>query len=108
MATLIIDGISDIVRVTLSDMVLVRTFSAGVHFGFLKERKGKEVTLVNARRLWEWSGACSLSQVAVDGVETNSKITVPVGMICLTEAIEIISMSPKAVKQMTEMKAWKK
>jgi len=108
MPTLIIDKTSDIVRVKLSDVVLVRTLSAGVHFGVVKKRKGKEVTLVNARRLWSWSGACSLSQVAVDGVDfTNSKISVVVPEITLTEAIELIPMTKKTGIKMMEAASWK-
>ena len=34
--------------------VLIRTYSAGVHFGYLKRREGKEVELVNTRRVWYW------------------------------------------------------
>ncbi len=37
--------------------VLVRTYSAGVHFGILVKRDGKEVTLANCRRIWSWNGA---------------------------------------------------
>ena len=108
MATLICDGISEIVRVKAGKITLVRTQSAGVHFGTVKKRKGKEVTLVNARRLWSWSGACSLSQVAVDGVNLNkSKISVTVSEIILTEAIELIAMHDKAAKQMMEAEPWK-
>lgn len=44
--------------------VLVRTYSAGVHFGVLVKREGQEVHLKNARRLWSWSGAFSLSENA--------------------------------------------
>jgi len=41
--------------------VIVRTHSAGVFAGELKSRNGKEVDLNNARRLWYWYGAASLS-----------------------------------------------
>lgn len=34
--------------------VVVRTYSAGVHVGTLSEREGKEVMLVDARRIWRW------------------------------------------------------
>lgn len=47
--------------------VIVRTYSAGVFAGNLKSRNGKEVVLTNARRLWYWAGAASLSQLAVNG-----------------------------------------
>ena len=47
--------------------VIVRTQSAGVFAGNLKSRDGKEVVLTDARRLWYWAGAASLSQLAVSG-----------------------------------------
>ena len=93
----------------LANIYLIRTYSAGVHFGEISFRDGKEVILKNARRLWSWQGACSLSQVAIDGVTVaGSKISVAVPEIILTEAIEIIRMSEKAAKQMMEVEAWKK
>lgn len=74
--------------------VLIRTYSAGVHFGTLESREGQEVHLKNARRLWSWSGALSLSEIAMKGVDIkNSKISVPVDEILLTQAIEIIPFS---------------
>lgn len=74
--------------------VLIRTYSAGVHFGILESRNGQEVHLKNARRLWSWSGALSLSEVASTGVNINSsKISVPVSDIILTQAIEIMPIS---------------
>lgn len=77
--------------------VLIRTYSAGVHFGFLVSRDGKEVHLKNARRLWSWTGALSLSEVAMQGPNiSGSKISVPVDEIILTEAIEVIPISKKS------------
>lgn len=74
--------------------VLIRTYSAGVHFGTLVERKGQEVHLKNARRLWSWSGALSLSEIASKGIDIEkSKISVLVEEIILTQAIEIIPIN---------------
>ena len=93
----------------VGSIVLVRTYSAGVHFGILQSREGTEVVLTNARRLWSWGGACSLSQVAMDGVDLeNSKISVTVPYITLTQAIELIPMSKQAGKMMMEAEPWKK
>ena len=36
------------------DYVVVRTYSAGVHSGYLESQNGKEVVLSSARRLWYW------------------------------------------------------
>lgn len=92
-----------------SEVVLVRTYSAGVHFGVLVSRNGKEGTLENARRLWSWKGACSLNQVAMDGVDlTGSKITMVVPEITLTEIIEVIPMSVAASKAMMEAPSWRR
>ena len=76
--------------------VIVRTFSAGVHFGYLKSRNGKEVKLERSRRIWQWFGAWTLSEIAATGLDvTKSKIAAPVSII-LTEAIEIIDCTAKA------------
>ena len=77
--------------------VLVRTYSAGVHFGYLVSRKGKEVQLIKSRRIWKWVGAWTLSEIATAGVDiTKSKIAAQVD-ITLTEAVEIITCTPAAV-----------
>lgn len=102
------DSIEAGVTLNTENIVLVRTYSAGVHFGTLTSREGREVVLTNARRLYQWSGACSLSQVAVDGVKlSGSKISVIVPEITLTEAIEVIPMSKQAATTMMEAEAWK-
>lgn len=102
------DSIKPAVTLNTDNIGLIRTFSAGVHFGTLESRHGKEVVLTNARRLYQWSGACSLSQVAVDGVNIpGSRISVIVPKIILTEAIEIIPMSEAASASMMAAKAWK-
>lgn len=77
---------------------IIRTYSAGVHAGYVKQQNGKEVTLVNARRLWRWSGAFTLSEMAVNGVSKPSecKFATAVPEIILTEAIEIIPCTLKA------------
>lgn len=82
---------------------IIRTYSAGVHAGFVKERNGKEVTLVRARRLWKWAGAFTLSEIALNGVgkPDECKFTVTVPEITLTEAIEIIPCTDKAYKSIT-------
>jgi hypothetical protein len=77
--------------------VVIRTYSAGVHIGTLASRDGKEVVLTNARRLWRWEGAFTLSAVATDGIDAkNSRMSIAVESILLMEAIEIIPTTAKA------------
>ncbi len=84
--------------------VIVRTYSAGVHFGYLISRDGKEVTLERSRRIWRWFGAWTLSEVATFGVDiSKSKIGVPI-KITLTEAIEIIDCTDAAIKSLESAK----
>lgn len=85
---------------------IIRTYSAGVHAGYVKERNGKEVTLVNARRIWKWAGAFTLSEMAVNGVKKpdECKFATVVPEILLTEAIEIIPCTEAARKILEEVK----
>ena len=89
--------------------VLIRTHSAGVHVGYLKSREGKEVVLLNSRRLWYWSGASSLSQLAMEGVKEPSKCKFPceVSEITLTEAIEVITVTEEARENIAGVEVWK-
>ena len=88
--------------------VIVRTYSAGVFAGVLQSRDGKEVILHQARRLWYWDGAASLSQMAMEGVKApqNCKFPVAVDRIVLTEAIEIIDATEVARKSIEGVKIW--
>lgn len=88
---------------------IVRTYSAGVFAGYIKERNGKEAVLVNSRRIWYWEGACSLSQLAVDGTAApeNCKFAVPVEKTIVTEVIEILSVTEKAKKSIDSVAEWK-
>lgn len=77
-----------------TNYVLVRTYSAGVHFGELVSRKGGEVKLKNARRIWRWKGANTLSEVANNGISKDySRVSEAVSSIELLEAIEIIPLT---------------
>lgn len=85
---------------------IIRTFLAGVHAGYVKSQNGKEVTLVNARRLWKWAGAFTLFELAVNGTKdpSNCKFATTVPEITLTEAIEIIPCTETAKEIITGVK----
>lgn len=77
--------------------VLVRTYSAGVHFGRLKSRNGSEATLSDARRIWSWKGANTLNEIATKGIDQSaSNVSQPVPEIDLTNVIEVIPLSEAA------------
>lgn len=91
-----------------SKYVIVRTYSAGVFAGYLKSKKDQNVVLSDARRLWYWKGAASLSQLAVDGVKYPSecKFPAPVSNIELTQAIEILDVTRQAKKIIESVPVW--
>ncbi len=112
-----IDGVnyvkeSDIKKTaeTLDGMkyVMIRTQNAGVFAGYLKERTGECVTLKNARRMWYWSGACSLSQLAMEGTKKISDCKFPceVDTIELTQVIEIIDCTEEARLNIKSVPVW--
>lgn len=90
--------------------VIVRTFSAGVWAGNLENRDGKEVTLVNAIRIWKWSGANTLSEIAMSGVgrPNECKFSKPVDEVLLLQAIEILSATKAAENSIkgVEVRPW--
>ena len=88
--------------------VIVRTYSAGAFAGNLISRKEKEVELSDARRLWYWAGAASLSQLAMEGTKTPStcKFPCPVKNVILTEAIEILAVSAQAEASIKGVPIW--
>lgn len=88
--------------------VIVRTYSAGVFAGYLVSRHGREVVLRQARRLWYWAGAASLSQLAMEGVRTPEKCKFPcvVDRVELLEAIEILDVTPAAMQSIANVPIW--
>lgn len=89
--------------------VIVRTYTAGVFAGELVSKKGKEVVLKNARRIWYWTGAASLSQLAMEGTSSPATCKFPceVERVELTEVVEILGVTPKARKSIAEVAVWR-
>jgi len=89
---------------------IVRADRAGVFFGEIKDRNGSEITMANVRRLWYWEGACSLSQLAVDGTKApkSCKFTITVPEMTILGVIEIIPCSEVACESINSVETWKR
>ncbi len=89
--------------------VIVRTYSAGCFAGYFESEKGQEVVLTQARRLWQWSGAASLSQLAVSGTSNPSGCKFPAATPRhkLYQAIETIEATEAARKSIEAIPEWK-
>ena len=89
--------------------VVVRGIQSGVYFGTLVDRDGQEVELHNSRNIWDWRGAANLNQIAAEGIKNldNSRISMAVDCMVLTDICEIIPLSEKAIANLESAEEWK-
>lgn len=87
---------------------IVRTYSAGVFAGYIESHDGQEVIMRNARRIWYWDGAASLSQLAMEGTKKpeNCKFPCEVDQVMLMEAVEILKCTEKARLSIENVPVW--
>ncbi|MBR1737039.1 MAG: hypothetical protein IJ736_08495 [Firmicutes bacterium] len=88
--------------------VIVRGRDSGVFYGTLESRKGSEVKLSCCRRIWYWSGAATISQLAVDGTAKPElcNFTLYVPEIEILDAIEVIPCTNKAIQSIEGVAIW--
>ena len=89
--------------------VIVRCRNAGVHAGELVSRKGTEVMLHNSRRIWKWSGAATLSELAVYGAKNPAecRFGVCLPVIEVLDACEIIQCQPQGEAMIRNQVEWR-
>ena len=88
---------------------IVRCARAGVFFAEVASMDGSTAELKDARRIWYWEGAASLSQLATEGVTRprDCKFTVTVPAMTVLEVIEVIPCTPEAVRCIEAVPVWK-
>ena len=88
----------------LCPLVVVRSTGAGVHVGLLAEfnAAARAVTLLDARRLWRWHGANTLSEVARDGISGPVRLARPVPQHIVLDVTEVLPVSSEAAPSLTE------
>ena len=92
------------------EYVIVRSRDAGCFAGYKSESGVMRVHLKNARRLWYWDGAATLSQLSQEGVKTpdNCKFPRAVPHIEVFGVCEIIPATEAARKSIEGVTVWKK
>jgi hypothetical protein len=87
---------------------MVRSTSAGVFAGTITSLEGRTVTLSEARRIWYWDGAASLSELAQRGTSKpgKCKFPAPVDEVVVFETIEIIPITEKAAASIASVPVW--
>ena len=100
------DQVSEKKHPSVGKWCVIRTFSAGVHCGFVNRVDGQEVELLNGRRIWEWAGAFTCSEIAMSGIDpTKSRVAIELPTIFLLDAIEIIPGTDEALATVVKCKA---
>ena len=61
------------------------------------------------RKLYYWDGACAVEELSLNGVDKpdNCKFTVTVSELIITDAIQVIPCTDKAVESLSSVKDWK-
>jgi hypothetical protein len=72
------ENMSSIEKFGINKQCIIRTYSAGVHFGTVADRVGTEILLKDARRIWYWDKAFTLNAVANSGAGDGTKMSVRV------------------------------
>lgn len=102
------------IKKLIGKKVIIRSYGAGVFFGTLNEVERTDdkytVELLNCRRLWQWSGACSITQLAVDGTINPSgcRFTITEPSIVVSSVIELHECSEKSIKSIESVSEWKR
>jgi len=96
----------------MSKYVIVRSYSMGVFAGTLSDESTEtKKILTDARRIWYWSGAASLSQLAVEGtsIPKECKFPVEVPRVELTspQGFEVLDVTEKARESIKSVPVWK-
>lgn len=90
--------------------VIVRTQNAGVFAGEMAnlDTSDRVATLTDARRLWYWDGAASLSELAVSGTKRpeHCKFPVAVPSVTLFEVIEVIEVADEGRESIKSVPVW--
>ena len=89
---------------------IVRCDRAGVFYGEIEERNGREIKMRNVRNLWYWDGAATLLQLAAEGTTRpdNCKFTMTVDSLEVLDAIEVIPCTDIAINSIEAVKEWKR
>ncbi len=90
------------------EYAIVRCDRSGVFAGIVTKEVGNEAVLKNARRLWYWSGAASLSQLAIEGTKKPNDCKFPAVLpeIRLKDVIEVIPCTKVARQSLESVKVW--
>jgi hypothetical protein len=97
---------------TTQPYVITRGYRSGVHAGYLVSRNEEGmIVLRSARRIWSWSGAASLSELAVYGAKNAAQCRFGAAIgrqeIQAADVAEIIHCQPDGQQMIESQKEWR-
>ena len=101
------------IKKLIGKRVIIRADRAGVFYGTLAEVESNgnelQVELRDLRRLWYWDGACSLTQLSVEGTMNpdKCKFTIRQTSAVIAGVIEILPCSDVACESIEAVEEWK-
>ena len=90
---------------------IVRANGAGVLYGEITKFDNDHavVEMKDARKIWYWSGAAAVEQLAVTGPQNpeRCKITLPVPKMTVCNVLQVLECTDEAVETIDAIKAWR-
>ena len=88
--------------------VIVRSHLAGIFFGILTNKENDELTLSKARKIFYFSGAYTVEDIAVQGPLNidKCKITVEVEEIVISKFEQILPCTQESITQIKNIPIW--
>ena len=78
---------------------VIRSYAAGVHIGIVASvsdsASGREVRLTDTRRVWNWTGALSCTEISQGGI-AGGKLSIVAPENFVNQTIEILPTSQEA------------
>ena len=92
----------------LGKKIIARIDRAGVFHGTLDYIDGEIIRLKDARRIYYWNGALSVTHIAAKGI-TGGKVTIPVSTVefMSNKIVELNECSEESTKSIETIKPWK-
>lgn len=91
---------------------MIRTYSAGVFAGYIESQKAEggivRAVVRNARRIYSWAGAASLSELSTKGTSKPSECKFPceVDRVELNNVIEVLDITEVAKASIDGVAVW--
>lgn len=88
---------------------IIRCDRSGVFFGKIGKREGQEAQILDARCVFYWAKAATIMELSQTGDKSssNSKITVEVPEITVTDVIQIVPCTDEAVSVFKSTPEWR-